>query len=122
MKNLILLGVMFIVYGFFSMGILGAPEPEFTWIENDPNTLDSLFQCYQEEMGLPYLILITENWLTHNPVLEYNLHTGGRSGWLSQRGLDGQPTDIHPLEIGNLNGDNRIDLKDFAIYASRWGK
>lgn len=95
-------------------------EPEYEWIERDPNLLDSLFRCYEAETGLPYLTLIADNWLTHNPLLKYNLHAGGRRGWTYLRGLDGRPTDKHPLEIGNLNGDDRVDVKDFAIYASRY--
>lgn len=96
-------------------------ETEFHWIEKVPSTMDSLFWHYRDETGLPYSALIAENWLTYNPLLKYNLHAGGRRGWTYIRGLDGRPTKVHPLEIGNLNGDDVIDLHDFAIYAGRYG-
>ena len=95
-------------------------ELAYEWIEQDPNTLDLLLQRCEHETCLIYFSLIVENWLTYNPILKYNLHVGGRPGYTYIRGLYGKPTSVHPLEIGNLNGDNIIDLKDFAIYAGRY--
>lgn len=102
-----------------------AIEPEVLWIQADPNLCASLVDFYTGDSGLPYLELIRANWLEYNPLLWSGLprtyangvKITGRSGF---RGLHGLATNFQPLELGNLNGDDAIDLRDFAIYAGHY--
>jgi len=97
-----------------------AIEPIYEVIENDPNKLDVLFECYEQETGLPYFYVIADNWLEYNPILRGRLRVIGVEGYIYERGFRGRPTERHPLEIGNLNGDDVVDMIDFAIYAGRY--
>ncbi len=45
-----------------------AIEPIYEVIENEPNKLDVLFECYEQETGLPYVYVIADNWLEYNPL------------------------------------------------------
>jgi hypothetical protein len=93
-------------------------EPEFEWLESDPNLYVSLFETYRQFEGRPYLWLIAEHWLEYNPILKRSAPIGGRAGFVAGRGFQGRGTDIPPLCLGNLNGDDAIDLGDFAIAAA----
>lgn len=93
-------------------------EPEFEWLESDPNLYVSLFETYRQFEGRPYLWLIAENWLEYNPILKRTVLIGGRPGFVAGRGFRGRGTRIPPLCLGNLNGDDAIDLGDFAIAAA----
>ncbi len=98
-----------------------AIEPIYEVIENEPNKLDVLFECYEQETGLPYLYVIANNWLEYNPLYRVSLRERGPiRGYTVRRGLNGRPTGRHPLEIGNLNGDDVVNMIDFAIYAARY--
>ena len=82
----------------------GFVEQDYQWMCDDPNMAQSYFDCYQEIEGRPWLCLLAENWLEYNPVM------------VTQRGVVYYRKREH-WSIGNVNGDDVVNLKDFAFYA-----
>ena len=86
-------------------------EPELAWFGQDP----ALFFCsYRESTGQDYLYVVLDNWLELNPEA---VHHAWPKGELHTRIYHDEPTSMSPLVIGNLNGDDIVNLVDFAVYA-----
>lgn len=88
-------------------------EPEIGWVDY------VMFEIYQEYTDEPYVRLVIRNWLGYNPITVNRIPIGGRPSWLGHRGWQGKSSDEPPLCLGNLNGDDAIDLADFA-YAAKY--
>jgi len=102
-------------------------EPEFEWLANDPNLYGPLLDHYRQEEPLPYYFKIAEFYLEKNWLIRieykprYITLANGTKMTITGHSYERIPRDTMALEIGNLNGDDTVNLKDFGIYA-KWHK
>lgn len=93
------------------------PQPDYVerdwqWMQADPNAMQSYFRVYSEVENEPHVRLVMRNWLAYNPLRK--VHTGrGNTTWMRMRGNKG----CEHYEIGNVNGDDVVDMVDFSISA-----
>ena len=96
------------------------PQPDYVerdWeiMQADPNHMAAYFRIYREVEKKPHVRLVMRNWLRYNPLRK--VHTGpmranGRAVTYIRK--------PEPYEIGNVNGDDVVNMVDFAISAKHF--
>jgi hypothetical protein len=87
------------------------PSPEMTYnaVVKDPNTISLLIKKYEQYTGRVGVGILSQWWTwKHDPKA------------VGVRGIKPGPWPSYPLQMGDINHDQRVDLLDFAILSRRY--
>ena len=123
--------ITLLIFAFCDYSITNRlPQPDYVerdwqWMQADPNAMESYFRIYSEVEKEPHVHLVMRNWLEYNPrTRSYTgpLRPSGRAvAWDRQVYEPGVGCiSKEHWEIGNINGDDVVDLVDFAISAKHF--
>lgn len=121
--------IALLLFMFCDYGIMNRlPQPNYVerdwqWMQSDPNAMESYFRIYEEVEKEPHVHLVLQYWLMYNPLVKHftgPVRDGRRAVTYSRMIYDDKLdmcVDKEHYEIGNVNGDDVVDMVDFAISA-----